>query len=132
MFETKVDVGPRIRLAKPVVDALHEHGDKTLWLYTDPTEPCLIVCPESSRKAYVELAVARLPGNMPFDEAYRRFICAGQPVPVRDHGKISIGRRAVPSFAAQPGEMVVILGVGLWYEVWRAEDWHDRGERPAA
>jgi DNA-binding transcriptional regulator/RsmH inhibitor MraZ len=127
--EITVDQGPRIRLPAAVVRTLAQHKVKGLWLYPDPTGPGLIICPDPSREQYIKLAKRHLPSSMKPADAYRTFVCAGESVRFRNHGRISITTAFHQRLKVARGEQVVIIGTGLWYEVWRQEDWPANEER---
>ena len=123
LYEATVDAGPRIRLPRAIIRILKQRKVEQLWLYPDPTGPRLIICPGQSRPAYMEAAQENLPKSLEPGEAYRKFICAGECIAFRDHGRVSITAQFNREFKAEAGEQVVIVGVGLWYELWRQDDW---------
>lgn len=121
--EVTVDQGPRIRLPASIVRTLGQHKVKGLWLYPDPTGPGLIICPDHSRERYIALVRRHLPSSMKPADAFRKFVCTGELVPFRNHGRISIATAFNHGLKVTRGEQVVIIGTGLWYELWRQEDW---------
>jgi len=121
-YEVTVDIGPRIRLPRPVVKVLKDQKVRRLWRYPDPTGPRVIICPEQSRLTYVKLAKQHLPASMESGEAYRKYICAGEVVLFRDHGRISITTVCNKHMVMIAGQPVVIVGTGLWYEVRKQDD----------
>lgn len=127
-YEVTIDKGPRIRLPAAIIKVLQEHKVTQLWLYSDPTGPRLIICPEQNRPIYVKLAKQNLPASMEFGEAYRHFICTAETIPFRDHGRISTAAKINREFKAEVGQQVVIVGTGLWYELWRQDDWYKHCE----
>jgi DNA-binding transcriptional regulator/RsmH inhibitor MraZ len=130
IHEVTVDEGPRIRLPAAIVRTLSEHRVRELWLYPDPAGPGLIICPDPSRAQYIKLAKRHLPSSMKPADAYRKFICTGERVELRDHGRLSLTTAFHPRLRVARGEQVVILGTGLWYEVWRQDDWLAKDPRP--
>jgi DNA-binding transcriptional regulator/RsmH inhibitor MraZ len=128
LYEVTVDRGPRIRLPAGIIKVLESHKVKELWLYPDPTGRRLIICPEQNRPTYIAAAKQNLPDSMEPDEAYRKFICAGEAIPFRGHGRISIAVKFNRDFKAEAGQQVVIVGTGPWYELWRQDDWFDACE----
>lgn len=130
IHEITVDQGPRIRLPAAVVRTLTEHKVITVWLYPDPESSCLIICPDQSRQQYIKLAKSRLPSSMKSADAYRSFIWAGQPVALRGHGRLSITMVFNRRLTVAKGEQVILLGTGLWYELWRRDDWLAGGKPP--
>jgi DNA-binding transcriptional regulator/RsmH inhibitor MraZ len=129
--EITVDRGPRIRLPTAVVRTLAEHKVVKLWLYPDPTSPGLILCPDPSREQYIKLAKSHLPSSMKPADAYRNFICAGESVDFRKHGRLSITVTFNQRLTVAQGEQVVLLGTGLWYELRRRDDWLTQHETPS-
>lgn len=125
--EVTVDTGPRIRLPQAMVRTLQHNAVTELWIYPDPTGPRLILCPAQYRERYITVARANLPGTMSLEEAFRRFICTGEQVSLRHHGRISIAPRYPTDFTVAVGEQVVIVGTGRWYELWREDDWLSMG-----
>jgi DNA-binding transcriptional regulator/RsmH inhibitor MraZ len=122
-FEITVDTGPRIRLPRSVIQTLNSHKVKELWRFPDPTGPRMIICPGQKRQAYIEVAKQNFPTQLEAGEAYRRFICTGTQVILRDHGKVSITAACNRSLKVEAGEQVSLVGVGPWYELWRGDDW---------
>jgi len=127
-YEVTVDKGPRIRLPAAIIKVLQVHKVTQLWLFSDPTGPRLIICPEQNRPTYVKLAKQNLPASMEFGEAYRHFICTAEAILFKGHGRISIAAKLNREFKAEVGRQVVIVGLGLWYELWRQDDWYERCE----
>jgi len=123
IYEVTVDVGPRIRLPRDIIKTLLNHQIETLWVYPDPTGPRLIVIPDSNRQAYMRIARENLPASLPSDRACREFLCAGRQIPVRNHGRISVASFHAEGFSSGVADTVVIIGTGLWYELWRQDDW---------
>jgi DNA-binding transcriptional regulator/RsmH inhibitor MraZ len=128
--EITVDRGPRIRLPAAIVRTLTEHEITILWLYPDPTGPRLILCPDQFREEYIELAKRHFPPSMEVAEAYRIFICTGEPVACQNHGRISITTVFNQRWKVARGDRVVIIGVERWYELWRQDDWLACGATP--
>ena len=122
-YEVTVDTGPRIRLNSAIVKVLEEHAVQELWRYPDPTGPRMILCPGQHRSTYMKAAQQNFPSSLEPEDAYRRFICVGKPVRIHSRGKVSITTACKKHCGIKEGEQAVILGVGLWYEVWRWDDW---------
>lgn len=70
----------------------------------------MIICPDQNRLTYVKVAKQHLPTAMGSDEAYRTYICAGEVIPFRGHGRISIAAKFNREFKVVAGQQVVILG----------------------
>ena len=121
-YEVTVDTGPRIRLNRPIIRGFKGHKVKKIWRYLDPTGPRMIICPAQHREIYIKAAMQNFPSVMGVEEAYRKFICTGEPVLLKDHGRISITEIFNQHIKITSGQQVVILGVGLWYEVWKRND----------
>ena len=128
-YEVTLDTGPRIRLPRSVVKVLKDHEVCRLWRYPDPTGPRIIICPEQSRLTYMKLAEQHLPASMESGEAYRKYICTGEVVLFRDHGRISITAVCNKHMDVVAGQQVVIVGTGLWYEVWKQDEWLGNSNR---
>lgn len=128
LYEITADKGPRIRLPATVIRVLQEHKVTQLCLFPDPTAPRLIICPEQNRRTYIKAVKQNLPASIESDEGYRKFICAGEAIPFRGHGRISIAAKFNREFKVVAGHQVVILGTGLWYELWRQDDWYEHCE----
>jgi DNA-binding transcriptional regulator/RsmH inhibitor MraZ len=122
-YEVTVDVGPRIRLPRPILKVLKDHKVLEVWRYPDPTGQRMVICPAQNRLTYIKLAKQHLPESIEPDEANRRFICTGEPVNLSDHGQVSITLACNRNLNIVAGQQVVIIGVGHWYEVWRQDDW---------
>lgn len=122
-YEVTAHIGPRIRLPADIVRTFREHNVQELWIYPDPTGRRLILCPDSSRDSYIKTALKNLPQSWTKEEGIRRFICTDTSVVLRKHGRISIGQWYPTEFGVMAGKPVVVVGTGLWYELWRAEDW---------
>jgi DNA-binding transcriptional regulator/RsmH inhibitor MraZ len=129
LFEATVDEGPRIRLPRAIIRVFEKNKVEMLWLYSDPTGPRLILCPEQNRQTYLKLAQQNLPKSIEEGKAYRHFICSGRGIEFRHHGRVSIASinnkniGEKKEFQVQVGGQVVIVGVGLWYELWLQDDW---------
>ncbi len=123
VYESTVDVGPRIRLSRAIVKVLKRHKVSELWRYPDPTGRRIIICPSRSRLTYIKAAKQNLPSSMELEQAYRKFICSGEPIPFKEHGKVSITTGCNENLRITVGQQVVIVGVGFWYEVCRLDDW---------
>jgi DNA-binding transcriptional regulator/RsmH inhibitor MraZ len=128
VYEVTVDAGPRIRLPRPVARILLDREVERVWVFPDPTGPRLIICPDCSRRIYIKVAQENLPKSSPAGKAYREFICDGRPIALRDHGWISVASFSSEGFTAGADDSVVIVGTGLWYELWRQDDWFTSAE----
>jgi DNA-binding transcriptional regulator/RsmH inhibitor MraZ len=122
-YVATIDKGPRIRLPRVIITALKKHKVRQLWRFPDPTGARIILCPAQNRQTYVDVVKQNLPPNIDPGEAQRRFICAGTPVTVADHGRVSITLVFNEHIKVVAGEQVVIVGAGQWYELWRQDDW---------
>lgn len=127
-YEVTVDVGPRIRLPRPMLKILKERKVQEVWRYPDPTGPRMVICPAQNRLTYIKLVKQHLPESIESDKANRRFICTGEPVILGEHGRVSITSTCKRNIHIEAGQEVVIIGVGLWYEVWRKDDWLNIGK----
>jgi DNA-binding transcriptional regulator/RsmH inhibitor MraZ len=123
IYDVTVDVGPRIRLPRTVLRVLVDHDVKDVWIYPDPTGRRLIICPDPNRPDYVRAARRNLPKFLAAGRAEREFICSARNVVLADHGRLSVASFAPTGFHAAATDLLVIVGTGLWYEVWRQEDW---------
>jgi len=130
VYDVTVDAGPRVHLPNAVVRDLLDREVGTVWVFPDPAGPRLIICPDLSRPAYVRLAQENLPASLPAGKAAREFICTGRRIPFRDHGRVSVASFSPAGFLAGAGDLVVIVGTGLWFEVWRRDDWLTQQEAP--
>jgi DNA-binding transcriptional regulator/RsmH inhibitor MraZ len=128
VYEVTVDNGPRIRLPAVINKTLKQFNVKTLWIYRDVTGPRLILCPEQNRKAYIKAVKENLPSSMKWDKAYRVYICTGETIGISGHGRVPLLSRFTADFKAIPGQQIVILGTGLWYELWLQDDWYKHCE----
>lgn len=121
--EVSVDSGHRIRLTKSITKILTKHKVHKLWEYPDPSGPRMILCPPQHRSTYIELVTSNLPDSMDAEIADRKFIFAGQPVSFDAQGRILIIPVCRRYLKVKATDVVVIIGVGWWYEVWREKDW---------
>jgi DNA-binding transcriptional regulator/RsmH inhibitor MraZ len=126
-YEITVDVGPRVRLPRAVLRVLKEHKVRQLWRFPDPSGPRMILCPAQDRLTYIEVAKQNFPASMEAAEAYRKYICTGRPMPLSNSGNLSITSAYNRYLKITAGQRVVLVGVGLWYELWHEDDWAAEG-----
>ena len=122
-YITTVAGEPRLRLNKPIIHILKHHKVRSLWLFSDPTGPRVIICPESKRKTYIELAKRNLPREIDYEVAFRKFICNRQQVFIDQQDRIAFSYTWTDYLNVKPGKCVIFLGVGWWYEVWKEDDY---------
>lgn len=122
-YEVSVDTGPRVRLNKPIVDMLKKRKVRQLWEYPDPSGPRIILCPPHHQLTYIELAKQHLSQSPDFEKAVRKFIFAGTLVSIDNQGRILITRACRKHLKIEATDSMVIIGTGLWYELWREDDW---------
>ena len=132
IYEATVDQGPRIRLPRPVVKVLQERKVHELWRFPDPSGRRMILCPSEHRKCYIqrikeEFSEVEDPGL-----AYRRYLCSGTPIAMKNHGRVSIVSAVRNHMLVEAGEVVVILGAGYWYELWKQDDWLNASDKTNA
>jgi DNA-binding transcriptional regulator/RsmH inhibitor MraZ len=123
VYEVTVDQGPRIRLPRAIVKVLKDHDIEELWRFPDHSGPRLILCPDAQRDYYIERCKKELSTADDPAALYRKFLCPGMPVALKDHGRVSIVSAVRNHMQVVAGDVIVILGVGPWYELWRDEDW---------
>ena len=122
-FETTVDTASRIRLNKGVTTVLKANKVRQLWRFPDPTGPRLIFCPPNNKLIYIK-AVQKTLGLTEKDAAaWRKFISPGEPAPFDKQGRLALTAACVEHTKIQPGDQVVLVGAGLWYEVWQFDQW---------
>lgn len=122
-YNITVDRGPRIRLNRAIVKLLLKNKVSVLWCYPDPTGPRMILCPDKHQNTYVELAKKHFPSCIDKQMATRKFICCGKSWELKSHGRIQIPPTCACRLRAERGTKLIIVGTGLWYEVWREDDW---------
>ena len=116
-FEATIDATSRLRLNNTIVNVLQEQNVFSLWRYPDPTGKSFILCPPQNRTIFLKTAQKCLPESMENEEALRLFIFSGTEAALDAQGRISIIKCCLENAEIKPPKRVVILGVGLWYEV---------------
>ena len=76
----------------------------------------------------MKAAKVNLPASLPVGRANREFLCSGRQITLSDHGRISVASFGPTGFQAGAGDTVVVVGTGLWYELWQQEDWLENRE----
>lgn len=123
IYESTLDQGPRLRLPRAILKVLQEHNVLQIWRFPDLSGPRMILCPDEHRGSYIESVTQMLSTLADPDMAYRRFLSAGMPVMMNNHGRIPITAVISNHMKVTPDDSVVIVGLGLWYEVWKFDDW---------
>ena len=122
-YPVSVDSGPRIRLKKSTVKLLRKHKVRELWQYPDPTGPRVVLCPPQFRAIYIEQAKQHLPKSMDTEIALRKYIFSGQPVCIDSQGRIPILAACQEPLKVKGTDVVFIVGLGQWFEIWLEKDW---------
>lgn len=122
-YEVTIDHGPRIRLPVAIVSTFEEHKVKEILLFLDPSGHRLILCPDKYYDIYIRHAKKHFPATIEAGKAYRKFICSGESIPFRHHGKVSIKTKFNRNLNILQWKTVIIIGVGSWYEIWKEDDW---------
>ena len=125
--EVSVDSAHRIRLTKSITTVLKEHKVQQLWEYPDLSGHRMNLCPPQHRSTYIKLVTSNFPDSMDFEIAHRKFICAGRPISIDAQGRILIIPVCRRYLIVKATDIVVVVGVGWWYEVWREKDWVSMG-----
>ena len=123
VYEITTDNGPRIRLPRDVVKVLEDHKVQQIWRFPDPSGPRMILCPDKNRNTYIKAVKQSLAGAADRSMAYRHFVCAGEPVTVAGHGRVSITSAVTNHMGITAGETAILIGIGPWYELWKQDDW---------
>jgi len=118
-FESTVDRGPRIRLNRAILRLFGKHKIKELWCYPGLQGPLLILCPPQYRLDYIKMVSEALHD----EQALRLFVSPGQPIPVKQHGKIPLPAGCTGNRKITEGRQVRLIGIGFWFEVWAQEEW---------
>ncbi len=122
--EITVDRGPRLRLPRAIIQELKQQKVNEIWRYPDPSGRRMILVPHKFRLSYVDTAGEYILEHFSDKEqAYRSYIYSGTSVDIKKHGKISIIASCNKKLQVEEGQRIVILGTGLWYEVWKQSDW---------
>ena len=116
-FEATIDATSRLRLNNTIVTVLQEHNIFSLWRYPDPTGKRFILCPPKHRTIFLKLAQKCLPNSMENEKALRLFLFSGTEATIDAQGRISILKCCLNNAEINPPQRIVILGVGLWFEV---------------
>jgi DNA-binding transcriptional regulator/RsmH inhibitor MraZ len=118
-YESTVDRGPRIRLNMAILKLLGKHKVKELWCYPGLQGPLLILCPPRYRLDYIKM----ISESLHDEQALRLFVSPGQPIPLKQHGKVPLLAGCLGTRRIIEGHQVRLIGVGFWFEVWAQEDW---------
>lgn len=122
-YQISIDSGHRVRLKKSTVKLLLKHKVDQLWQYPDPTGPRVILCPSQFRSIYIELAKKHLPESMDPEIALRKFISSGEPICIDSQGRIPILSVCQEQFKVEGTDVVIIVGMAFWFEIWHEKDW---------
>ena len=118
-----VDHGPRIRLPVATVHTFEEQEIELIFLFLDPSGPRLILCPDKCCEIYIQHAKRYFPVSVEIGKAYRKFICTMEPITLRKPYRIQVKAKFNEKIGIKAGDVVIIVGVGHWFEVWQKSDW---------
>jgi DNA-binding transcriptional regulator/RsmH inhibitor MraZ len=122
-YEATVDYGPRIRLPTPIINSLEKEGIKQIVVFPDPYGCRLIICPDKFYDQYVKMVIGDRNISLKPDKAYRRLICAAEPIALRKPCRIQLKVKFNEKLGIKAGDGVVIVRVSYWFEIWRKDDW---------
>jgi DNA-binding transcriptional regulator/RsmH inhibitor MraZ len=122
-YETAIDTESRIRLNKGIVLVLKEQKVTQLWRFPDPTGIRLILCPPENRLTYVKTAKENFPKSEKLEVAFRKYISPGEPATFDGQGRLILTSACIEHLKIDKNRQMLILGVGLWYEVWHYDRW---------
>jgi DNA-binding transcriptional regulator/RsmH inhibitor MraZ len=125
-YEVTVDCGPRIRLPKSILDVLRKHKIKEIWRYPAIMGHGVILCPDRFQKEYINLILKQIEQHPFPQDAYRMYICAGECISLNSSGRISITKTCNDTFRIKSGDQIVILGTGMYYEMWPFDEWNKK------
>jgi DNA-binding transcriptional regulator/RsmH inhibitor MraZ len=123
-YESKIDEESRIRLNKRIVDILRKQKVHQLWCFADPSRDGIVLSPPSSRDVYMDLVFKSYTDEQDRLQAYRKYICTGELIGFDNQGRFSLTSASIEHFKIKIGEQIVLLGTGLWFEVWKSDDWY--------
>ena len=122
-FEARVDEASRLRLNKGIITILKENKVRQLWRFLDPLRKGLILCPPQNRQRYIEIAITHFPPKEDNEVSYRKYISTGEPTAFDKQGRISFTAACIEYSKIKPGDQIILLGIGPWYELWSFEEW---------
>jgi len=118
-----VDHGPRIRLPTPMISTLEDEGIKQIVVFPDPYGRRLIICPDKFYDQYVKMVIGDGKISLRPDKAYRKFLCAAEPITMRKPCRIQLKVKFNEKLGIKAGDGVIIVRVSYWFEIWRKDDW---------
>jgi DNA-binding transcriptional regulator/RsmH inhibitor MraZ len=122
-FESTIDEETRIRLNKGIRVVLTENDAQKLWRFPDPTHKGIVLCPDENRLKYIAVAMNSHKEDLDKEIAYRKFISSGEPTNFDKQGRIALTSACIEHSQFKSGDSVIILGTGLWYELWHLDEW---------
>ncbi len=124
-FEVQLDESYRIRLNKAIVQNLKSQKVTQLWLYPGLTNKNIILCPPANQKAYRGKTENGISEDQNYDILFRKYIATGQLKSFDTQGRITLTQDCTECLSSKQQTSLVILGMGLWYEVWLFDNWAD-------
>ena len=121
-----IDENSRIRLTKFILNTLVSNNIIELWRFPALTFKGIILCPPQNEKLYRKKALNYLHEKRRDVQAleidYRIYLSPGSIKKYDNQGRISLTQQLLKLSNIKPGDLVTILGVGTWYEVWHYDD----------
>lgn len=122
-YATVLEGVSRIRIGRDIIRGFKEHKVDVLWLYISPSYPAIVLCPESCREAYIVETKTHFPPTMDPEIAYRKYIGTGRSARYDKQGRVYLPVFCLEHAGIKLEEEVIIIGVGMWYEIWAPKRW---------
>ena len=123
-FEFIVHDDKRATLPVEIYNIIKKNKSFKFNMYLYPGKPRIILCPIVNNQIYVQQAEKEISKQLKNKEdAERIYIHSVKQILIKPHRKIKFSHACSKGLNIQSALHLSIIGVGLWFEIWKKQDW---------